>query len=608
MAVTGDVWISANLAQVVPEIDPNNPGSIASLVRDKVNEVEGRIQETLTAVNNTLAAASSLLSQANALASALKGAQDGINELAGNIGNTGVYFRLLGVCPNFPQSLLKSQSQFVAEVARVLTVPNNDTLEQQKTSLLSNKASLQDQLKKGRDPKSGVTFQSVEEEQSVISDLQNVDQALQENAKQLEERKATQDPCIPNFVGDTALMGGVIIIVGAPDPLALWEKLKVLAQIFPVLQAVIKDAEGKGRDFYKSLKDFSNQFSAAKLQAIADQFKTFQDDLKGLGLVNPSNVGKGNGCDDWFCARLKDLLPMFDPNIAGSPLNLATELTGGLTDSVAGALNKVGALQGTASSLMTGIADLQSDLDNFKSSVFDFAANLAATGVYLHPIGRDATVHNNNEFIAAVQSAMGDTNDPSRPNFRGGTAVMAGLMLVIGAPNPAGLKTQFEAIGAAINGVGGKIETVTVAAADVGKSLGNIKDAISTKDVDPAYRVANPTPADESTTHINFGVELPPVDQSKLVPAPELVSTGANAGSSTIDSATLVRTPSEDILITATKAPVKPYQEAPENGTVPRGVTPLYDEGEVTQKTGEIPRTKGLGDIIREAQRRNQLL
>lgn len=487
MAVTGDTWLSLSLGQLVPEIDPNNPGSAASLIRDKVNEVEGQLQNTLSSVNGVIAAGSDILAQVGVVASAIQGIQGGINELAQNTGNTGVYFRLIGVCPDFPNSVLRGSQAFADEVARVMSEDNGTN---QKSQLKSDIAAATKNITKLKaelaNPKEGRTQEQITEE------IQTEESFIQDANAQIKEIDATKDPCVPEFVGDTAVMGGILIVAGAPDPFALWEKLKVFANLFPA----IKDAIGSGKEKFNNITDefakFKELFSKEKVDELRGKFDDFKKMMDALGedpFFNKKKLIQSNGCDKWICSRLKDLMPFLDPNLAGSPLNVALDATNQLTNGVVGMLNRVSALQETAGKLMEAISLLQSDINEAKRSIFEFADNLAATGVYIHVIGRDGTIHNNGEFSNAVSQAMLDDTDAGRPTFRGDTAAVAGILLLVGAPDPRGLSNEFAALSGAISGFAPQFKTLTDSAGRVQESLGQLKDSTTTKSVDPAAQV-----------------------------------------------------------------------------------------------------------------------
>ena len=520
MAVTGDTWLSLSLGQLVPEIDPNNPGSAASLIRDKVNEVEGQLQNTLSSVNGVIAAGSDILAQVGVVASAIQGIQGGINELAQNAGNTGIYFRLIGVCPDFPNSVLRGSQAFANEVDRVLSEDNGTN---QKSQLKSEIYAATQNITKLKaelaSPKGGRTQEQITEE------IQAEESFIQDANAQIIEIDATKDPCVPEFVGDTAVMGGILIVAGAPDPFALWEKLKVFANIFPA----IKDAIGSGKEQFNNITDefakFKELFSKDKVDQLRGKFDDFKKMMDALGedpFFNKKKLIQSNGCDKWICSRLKDLMPFLDPNLAGSPLNVALDATNQLTDGVVGMLNRVSALQETAGKLMDAIALLQSDINESKRAIFEFADNLAATGVYIHVIGRDGTIHNNSEFSSAVSNAMMDEDDAGRPTFRGDTAAVAGILLLVGAPDPRGLSNEFAALSGAISGFAPQFKTLTDSAGRVQESLGQLKDSTTTKGVDPAAKVGQ-TSAQQGGTQ-SSALNALGIKTSKIEIQPEMSS------------------------------------------------------------------------------------
>lgn len=492
MAVTGDVWLSLSLAQIFPEIDPNNPGSCASLIRDKVNEVEGRFQQTLDSANGVIAAASSLIGQLDVVGSALTGAQAGIEELANNAGNTGVYFRLLGVCPDFPNSLYRNTQEFAQGVASVMLQPNRSA----ELKVLEQEIA-RAQIEQREALENAETLENQEEKDAEIARAKQQEQLAQRLKQEFEQKQETIDPCIPDFKGDTAYVGGMVGLIGAPNPLVLWDKLKAFAEVVPLLKDFIDDGADRFLGIVDSAAEFIETFSGENLSNLADEFNNFREELDELGkssFLNFEDIVSGDSCNEWFCGRLKDLMPFLDPDRPGSPMNLALDFSDEITSNFVATLQKVSGLQNTARRLMGVVGSLQTSLNAFKNKVFEVADNLAATGIFIHTIGRDGSLSNNQEFVQAVNSALFDQTDPGRPTFRGDSAVAAGFLLVIGAPNVEALKGRFAAVGQAINGFEGKWNSVVDAAGRVEEAFNALDDSVNTSEVDPAFKVHQTNP------------------------------------------------------------------------------------------------------------------
>lgn len=595
MPVDGDVWLSLSLAQMVPEIDPNNPGSAASLLRDKVNEVETRFQQTLSSANQVIAASSSLIGQVNVVGSALAGVQNGIRELAQNTGNTGVYFRLIGICPDFPNSLLQNTNEFANEVTNVLLtesrVEERAVLEQRLGRALIEQREAEERAQELRD-------QGEDElADQAVAEAQNQERIAQLIRRDLEELEVAADPCVPQFVGDTAYMGGIVGLVGAANPVALWGKLKVLAEIFPGLKEVIADAEDQFESITESTAEFLDTFSADSLNSLAERFSNFKEELEELGespLFNADELVQTNGCDKWVCSRLKDIMPMLDVDRPGSAMNLALDFSDEVSSGLIGTLRRVANLQSTARSLIGEVVEFQTNLNSFKNKVFELGDNLASTGVFLHPIGRDGSVHNNVEFVRSVREALFDVNDPGRPTFRGDTAVVAGFLMVVGAPTVSGLQNEFNAVKRAINGFGGKIEAITEAAGRVEEAAKTLQGALSTSETDPGFTVTPTAPQRANT-------------DSTLISAAEALIEGENpftAASQTVETnklVTVVEGPNGtrtkiDVEDTTTESRVVVADGAPVTQTPP--IT-----GETTTPQDSGAATLGIGPLARSARR-----
>lgn len=396
MAVTGDTWQSLSLAQMFPELDPNNPGSMASTIRDKVNESEKELQDTINALNNTLSKAAALFNQALALNAAVATAQQDFEDLIHNAANTGLYARVLGMCPpggdtanpfasSYPGAMITGPAQFELQITAAMnayqqTVPAADPVKRKKG---------------GRDQK---------------------------------------DPCAPKFVGDTAYVSGILIVVGAPNPKDLWEKIKLLAKIFSVFGQWGEDAvENTVADFGSDLEGFQEFWDFAKKQAAG---------MKLEGGPTLENIKKKNkhSCDTWYCATLKDLIPALDPDQEGSIANTALGIEQELVGRTSAVFDSIAAMGDRINALVGVIRDLQNRIAALKRSLFELMDNLAATGAYIHVIGADLSLHNNSEFTEACKRALLDLSDPQRPKFKGNSALMAGLLIVVGAPDPAGMK------------------------------------------------------------------------------------------------------------------------------------------------------------------------
>ncbi len=525
MTVTGDNWLTINLGALCPELDPNNPGSISSLIRDKANSSTADLQATLNAVNKSLMKASDLINNVRVASNAIKVAQASLTDLINNAANTGIYTKFLGICPDYPNSLLKGNADVISAIS----------------TAINNKA----------------------------------------------------DPCAPTFTGNTAYVGGFLLLAGAPSPNALWQQLKLLAQIFPILESVVQQGEvalASVTDGAQSLFDFFGD-TADEFADFQDQFQQFQDDV-------PDSVAlaTGTSCADWICSNLKQLIPSLDPSLSGSPLNLAMQYEKDAVSSVTGAMDRVAALNTTINKAIASIQEIQGIINTAENAIVNFGAQLAATGVYFHCIGRDLSIVNSQMFIDACSAAINDTSDPSRPTFRGNTACMAGLMMVVGGPNASGLEASIKSVGKVFNAFGDKYDQLNTSLADIAtnaKAFGEdlVPLGPSTATTTAAQRSANSQP----------NVIVNQVPQYSLVNG-QLVASIAPISYTVVDPTTA--TPTAD-----------------GSGTPPGQVTPLYGETNVPNGA-PVPATNGetcdiaipaspivrttsqIGENIREARRR----
>ena len=293
----------------------------------------------------------------------------------------------------------------------------------------------------------------------------------------------SNDPNRPVFKGEgLAVVGGVLMLVSAPNVKEMIIAVQNLAVIFPVFQAavssLVKEAEITAdvfnKDFMepidKSLFDLSVSFSnlqnvnlvsAKPFTGLFDQFTS-----------NASNV-KFNGFnsrmfDKWFALRLTDLIPALDPSIEGSPAKTIVDAERALVGGGASLLQQGYGLANGVRQLTEAVNFLNERLQKVATEVQDLVRAVSQTGLYMHTIGLDGTVTNSEQFIETCNRALHDITDKNRPKASGQMQGFAGMEIVFGAANPMGLQSQFKTIGTVFGGLSVDVKQIGKA----GKAFG----------------------------------------------------------------------------------------------------------------------------------------
>ena len=141
----------------------------------------------------------------------------------------------------------------------------------------------------------------------------------------------TSDPNRPQFRGDTALVGGLILLISVPNVQDMLAAIQRLSVVFPIFNGVVEafTAEGEAiADVFT--EDFLNPIGL-ELGQLGNDFRTLEDQT--LATAQPfvdlftqasNDVGEFNGFDTtafqkWFALRVSDLIPALNPEHEGSP-------------------------------------------------------------------------------------------------------------------------------------------------------------------------------------------------------------------------------------------------------------------------------------------------
>ena len=295
----------------------------------------------------------------------------------------------------------------------------------------------------------------------------------------------TSDPNMPVFKGKgLAVVGGVLMLVSAPNVKEMVVAVQNLAVIFPVFKASVesikKEAE-KTADIFKS--DFMKPIN----ESLADLDVTFSG-LEGVDLVSAkpfaglvdqfvsnANAVKFDGFETrafnkWFALRLSDLMPALDPSVLGSPAEVIVNAERALVGGGASLLQQAHGLANGVKSLTAAVNDLNQRLQKVATEIQDLVTAVSQTGLYIHTIGLDGTVTNSEEFIGACGRALVDPTDSNRPKAAGQMQAFAGMEIVFGAANPLGLQSQFKIIGNVFSGLSVDVKQIS----NTGKAFGTL--------------------------------------------------------------------------------------------------------------------------------------
>ena len=295
----------------------------------------------------------------------------------------------------------------------------------------------------------------------------------------------TSDPNMPVFKGKgLAVVGGVLMLVSAPNVKEMVAAIGNLAVIFPVFKASVesikKEVEETANIFKSDFMDpineslagldttFSNLesvdlVSAQPFTGLVDQFVSNANDVTFDGFET-------RAFNKWFALRLSDLMPALDPGVLGSPAEAIVNAERALVGGGASLLQQGHGLANGVRQLTAAVNDLNQRLQKVATEVQDLVTAVSQTGMYIHTIGLDGTVTNSEEFINACGRALVDPTDSNRPKAAGQMQAFAGMEIVFGAANPLGLQSQFKIIGNVFSGLSVDVKQIS----NTGKAFGTL--------------------------------------------------------------------------------------------------------------------------------------
>jgi hypothetical protein len=426
MVVTGSSWQSVTLGQLIPTLDPDREGSAAQRLTCEIGRIGDAIDTNLKKVTNLTSSIGDTLNTVGELGDAIVVLQNQIEDLITNALNTGVFMHTLGLNPIFS---LRSPQEIFDEVLRTFT-PETIRLA-------------------GPDGQFGT-------EDDIVTDT---------------------DPNRPIFKGDgLSVIGGVLILISAPNIQEMLASIERLGTIFPVFRSAI---ESIGDEALETADIFDDEFLTPATQSI-DQLTSVFSSLEQTNLLSTqpfdnlisdftdNDAVSFDGFDTalfdkWFALRLTDLIPALDPTKDG-PAKAIIDAERALVGGGASLLQQAKGLARGVQELTQAVNFLNSRLQKLAGNVQELVGAVSQTGMFVHTIGLDGTVTSSRQFTDAVRRALFDTTDENRPRAAGRMSAFFGLEIVFGAANPLGLKSQFKTIGSVFGGLSTDLEDVGDAA------------------------------------------------------------------------------------------------------------------------------------------------
>jgi hypothetical protein len=340
MTVTGSNWQTLTLGKLIPALDPDKEGSLASRMNCEISKIQSALDDNLTKATNLIDSAANVLKSVGDLGNQVSILQNEIENLITNAVNTGVYMHTLGLNPIFS---LTSPGAISTEIARTFAV-------------------------------------------SKIS-----------------------DPNVPVFKGEgLAIVGGVMILVSAPNIQEMVSSVQRLSVVFPVFkQAISTFSESVSEipdiitneiiaPIGASAAELSNAFADMEAkdlyssQPFTDLFNQSSNDVDALQF----NGFETKAFDKWYALRLSDLIPALNPDLAGSPANAIMNAERALVGGGISLLNQVGTIGNSVSQIAASVNFLNRSLNKLAGDIKNLVKAIGQTGMFIHVIGMDCTVTN----------------------------------------------------------------------------------------------------------------------------------------------------------------------------------------------------------------------
>jgi CII-binding regulator of phage lambda lysogenization HflD len=149
---------------------------------------------------------------------------------------------------------------------------------------------------------------------------------------------------------------------------------------------------------------------------------------------------------NWQALTLGKLVPALDPDDPKSAANKLKGRVEQLTNNVVGGAVKVENVMKNVASTLNTIGELGKEIQLLQNEIDNLIGNAINTGIYAHLLGCNpiASAQQPLDIVNELRDIYNDKTDPNRPQFRGTTATIGSLLLIITAPNPAALIAQLK--------------------------------------------------------------------------------------------------------------------------------------------------------------------
>ncbi len=399
MAITGSTWQGLTLGDLVPQLDPAKPDSLASRMQTGVDEAQRVVEDNTTLLNGVLVEVGATLDIVDQLNTDIGNLQKDIEDLISNARETGVFMRILGT-----DSRINSLDDLALAIFAAFFEETDD-------------------------PDRPVFVGDT----SLVGGFVTVMGAANPLALQDELfRVGTIFPVIRDIVGPR------LEILGA-------ETVDITQQ---TIEAGLQKAKtvSLGQELVE-LIDFS-------LDDVPPQDELFPGNVTQV----PESSDLLNA-DGWMAENLTRLIPQLDSAIPGTMASFVVAGERGLTATLSAGTSSVANLNSRVDDAINIINETNAAITELSTSLNDLIDNVSGTGVFSHVFGLDGTLNNSAEFVNAVNASFVDPDDPERPMFAGDTAFIGAVIIVFGTADIRGLQDQFVRLGQTFEGLSLQVET-----------------------------------------------------------------------------------------------------------------------------------------------------
>jgi len=169
--------------------------------------------------------------------------------------------------------------------------------------------------------------------------------------------------------------------------------------------------------------------------------------------------------------RISQMIPALDPNLPNSPANIIANTERTLVSGAASLLQQVEGFVKATNQLRIAINAANRSLYEIGTMVSDLVDSTSRTGVYVHMIGLDGTIHSTDELNSAAGRALLDTTDPNRPTASGENTFFAGCIVVFGSASPGGFAKKLDSIKSIFGGLKTDVKETGIEVKKIGSAF-----------------------------------------------------------------------------------------------------------------------------------------